>query len=455
LALTVGSRLGSYEILGALGAGGMGEVYRATDTTLKRAVAIKVLPASMSSDTDRLARFQREAELLASLNHPNIAQIYGIHQADGSKALVMELVDGPTLADRIVRGPIPLTEALAIAKQIADAFETAHEHGIVHRDLKPANIKVREDGTVKVLDFGLAKALDTNPVATSDTSSHSQTSTSPAMTHVGMILGTAAYMSPEQARGKVVDARADVWAFGCVLYEMVTSKRAFAGDDVSDALASVLAPEPNWKAAPRPVVGLLKKCLEKDPRKRLRHIGDWELLVVQQPDRTIEPARRRRRDWLWPAATAVATAAAIAIAVAVWKAPATPAESPRLRINPQLPSTIVLPTRPKISVAPDGRRAAIQTRGTTEGPATPERIWLWSFDAGTAAPLAGTEGALRWIWSPDARYLAAVIDGALKKFETSGGPAQTIATGFKSTNATPFGGAWNNDNVILLESQAG
>ncbi len=364
MALTVGSRLGSYEIVGALGAGGMGEVYRATDTKLKRGVAIKVLPAAMSSDVERLARFQREAEMLAALNHPNIGQIYGIHDTDGATALVMELVEGPTLADRIAGGPIPRAEALAIAKQIADALEAAHEHGIVHRDLKPSNIKVREDGTVKVLDFGLAKALASDPTTTLDSVSRSPTITSPAMTHVGVILGTAAYMSPEQARGKAVDRRADIWAFGCVLYEMLTGTRAFAGEETSDVLASLLVRDPNWDAAPASIVGLLKRCLEKDPKKRLRHIGDWELLIEQLPDRTIEPARRGARAWMWPVTMVVTTATAIAIAVAAWTARATPAESPRLRINPQLPSTVVLPARPNITVSPDGRRAAIQTRGT-------------------------------------------------------------------------------------------
>ncbi|MGH9258206.1 MAG: serine/threonine-protein kinase, partial [Vicinamibacterales bacterium] len=238
--LTAGSRLGPYEIQSAIGAGGMGEVYRATDTNLKRAVAIKVLPASVAADRDRLARFQREAEVLASLNHPNIAAIYGLERSDGMTALVMELVEGPTLAERISQGAVPVAEALPIAKQIAEALEAAHEHTIIHRDLKPANIKVRPDGVVKVLDFGLAKALE--PAGSPLGASQSPTITSPAMmTGVGVVLGTAAYMSPEQARGKTVDKRGDIWAFGCVLYEMLSGRRAFAGDEVSDVLASVLA----------------------------------------------------------------------------------------------------------------------------------------------------------------------------------------------------------------------
>jgi eukaryotic-like serine/threonine-protein kinase len=240
-----GTRLGPYAITASIGAGGMGEVYRATDTNLKRAVAIKVLPESVAADRERLARFQREAEVLASLNHPNIAAIYGLERSNGVTALVIELVEGPTLADRIAQGSIPVDEALPIARQVADALEAAHEQGIIHRDLKPANIKVRPDGTVKVLDFGLAKALD-SPTTSKLDSSHSPTITSPAMmTGVGMILGTAAYMSPEQARGKAVDKRSDIWAFGCVLYEMLTGKRPFDGEDVNDTLANVLKIDPD------------------------------------------------------------------------------------------------------------------------------------------------------------------------------------------------------------------
>ena len=253
----------------------MGEVYRAIDTNLKRAVAIKVLPTSVAADAERLARFQREAELLASLNHPHIAAIYGLEDADGVKALVLELVEGPTLADRIAQGPIPLNEAIPIARQIAEAVEAAHEQGIIHRDLKPANIKLRSDGTVKVLDFGLAKALD--PAPASIDASQSPTITSPAMTRMGVIMGTAAYMSPEQARGKTVDKRSDIWAFGCVLYEMLTGRRAFEGEDISDTLANVLKIDPNWQALPAEVPAairaLLRRCLDKDRRTRVADIS--------------------------------------------------------------------------------------------------------------------------------------------------------------------------------------
>jgi serine/threonine protein kinase len=253
MALPLGARIGPYEVSAQIGAGGMGEVYKATDTNLKRAVAIKVLPASVAADAERLARFQREAEVLASLNHPNIAAIHGLERSGNMTALVMELVEGPTLADRIARGAIPIDEAIPIAKQIAEAVEAAHEQGIIHRDLKPANIKVRTDGTVKVLDFGLAKALSEGPGASNDHRlSMSPTITSPAaMTSTGVILGTAAYMAPEQARGRPVDKRADIWAFGCVLLEMLTGRAAFHGEAVTDTLGAVIHAEPEWSLLPK------------------------------------------------------------------------------------------------------------------------------------------------------------------------------------------------------------
>src|SRR5262245_47181766 len=269
--LSSGTRLGPYEIVAPLGAGGMGEVYRATDTNLKRQVAIKVLPQTVGADPERLARFQREAEVLATLNHPNIAHIHGLEKSDGTLALVMELVEGPTLAGRIAQGAIPVSEALLIAKQIAGALEAAHEQGIIHRDLKPANIKVRADGTVKVLDFGLAKALE--PTGSSSANAMNSPTISMHATQAGIILGTAAYMSPEQARGKVVDKKADIWAFGAVLYEMVTGRRAFDADDISATLAFVITKEPDWIAlpatTPAPIRRLLRRCMEKDPKRRV------------------------------------------------------------------------------------------------------------------------------------------------------------------------------------------
>ena len=279
MALDVGSRLGHYDVTALIGEGGMGQVYRATDTELGREVALKILPDAFAADPDRLARFQREAQVLASLNHANIAQIYGTEEdkADGTRALVLELVEGPTLADRIAQGAMPIEDALPIARQIAEALEAAHEEAVIHRDLKPANIKVREDGTVKVLDFGLAKALDTT--AEGDPS-QSPTLTA-AATQMGVILGTAAYMSPEQARGRLLDKRSDVWAFGCVLYEMLTGSRAFPGETVSDTIAAVLGREPDWQALPDDIPDrvrvLLRRCLERDAKRRLHDVGDARL----------------------------------------------------------------------------------------------------------------------------------------------------------------------------------
>src|SRR5499427_3006793 len=276
MALAPGTRIGGYEIVSLLGAGGMGEVYRARDTKLNRDVALKILPEAFTADGDRIARFRREAQVLASLNHPNIAAIYGFEDSGQTHALVLELVDGPTLADRIAKGPIPLDEALAIAKQIADALEAAHEQGIVHRDLKPANIKVRDDGTVKVLDLGLAKAMEPAS-AISPMLTNSPTTTTPAMvTGVGTLLGTAAYMSPEQAKGRPADKRSDVWAFGCVLYEMLTGTSAFKGDDVAETLAGIIRGEPDWSrlpsTLPSSLVVVIRRCLEKDRSKRIADV---------------------------------------------------------------------------------------------------------------------------------------------------------------------------------------
>jgi serine/threonine protein kinase len=283
VSLGPGVRLGPYEVTALIGEGGMGKVWRARHVALKRDDALKVLPDAFASDPERLARFRREAQVLASLNHPNIANVHGLEQSDGVQALVMELVEGPTLADRIAQGPIPIDEALAIAKQIAEALEAAHEQNIIHRDLKPANIKLRSDGTVKVLDFGLPKALEPTSAAGVDATA-SPTITSPAiMTGVGMLLGTAAYMSPEQARGKAVDKRTDIWAFGCVLYEMVTGQRAFGGQEVSDTLAAILKERPDWNALPaelpRSVRVTLVRCLAKDTNKRWHHIADVRLEI--------------------------------------------------------------------------------------------------------------------------------------------------------------------------------
>ena len=282
MSLGPGVRLGSYEIVALIGAGGMGEVYRAHDDRLNRDVAIKTLPAAFAVDPDRLMRFKREAQLLASLNHTNIAAIYGLEEHDGVSALVLELIEGPTLADRIASGPLAIDEALPIARQIAEALEGAHEQGIVHRDLKPANVKVRPDGTVKVLDFGLAKALQPLTAESRDTPV-APTITSPALTQLGVILGTAAYMSPEQAKGRPADKRGDVWAFGAVLYEMLSGQRAFKGEDISEVLAAVLRQDVDWAALPSAVPSavrrLIARCLERDPKRRLRDIGEARIAL--------------------------------------------------------------------------------------------------------------------------------------------------------------------------------
>ena len=278
MALTVGSRLGHYDVTALIGEGGMGQVYQATDTKLNRQVALKILPEAFATDPDRLARFQREAQVLASLNHPNIGHIYGLEESDDTRALVLELVEGPTLAERIAQGPIFIDEALPVAKQIAEALEAAHEAGVIHRDLKPANIKVRDDGTVKVLDFGLAKALDTAPQG----DPFQSPTLTVATTQLGVIMGTAAYMSPEQARGKPVDRRADIWSFGVVLFEMLSGRHPFEGRDASEVLAGVIRTEPAWDVvadAPPHLNMLLKRCLEKEPRQRIQAAGDVRLAL--------------------------------------------------------------------------------------------------------------------------------------------------------------------------------
>src|SRR5262245_130446 len=291
----IGTKLASYEITGRLGVGGMGEVYQATDSKLGRAVAIKILPEAFAYDKDRLARFEREARVLASLNHPNIATIYGLEEVTARKFLIMELVPGETLADRIRRGPIPVDEALGFAKQIAEALEAAHEMGVVHRDLKPANVKITPDGKVKVLDFGLAKLADQRG---SVPSLESSPTLMPEATQAGVILGTAAYMSPEQARGKDVDKRADIWAFGVVLYEMLTGQQLFHGETVSDTLAAVLKEEPAWDRVPSKAQRLLRSCLERDPKRRLRDIGDaWRL--SEEPTRSVADRRQSRSGWVF------------------------------------------------------------------------------------------------------------------------------------------------------------
>jgi serine/threonine protein kinase len=442
LALSPGTRLGPYELTAQIGVGGMGEVYRATDMKLKRQVAIKVLPAAVAGDADRLGRFQREAEVLASLNHPNIAAIYGLEDTGDAKALVMELVEGPTLADRIAQGAIPIDEALPIAKQIAEALEAAHEQGIIHRDLKPANIKVRSDGTVKVLDFGLAKAME--PAAGSSPSMSMSPTLSLHATMAGVILGTAAYMSPEQARGRPVDKRADIWAFGAVLYEMLTGKRAFAGDDVSETLARVIEREPAWDALPNVVPPhvrqTLRLCLRKSLRERVPDMGAVRLALegafeTAAPQTTASSSTPSGR-LAWMAALGVAVLGMIALAIpALRYLREMPPPETRLEIN--TPATDQ-PTM--FALSPDGRQIVFVASGDGAS-----RLWLRSLVSTTAQPLVGTEGARSPFWSPDSRSIGFYAAGALKRLDLGGGAPQALAAVVNFV-----GGTWSADGVIVF-----
>ena len=396
MTLSTGTDLGPYQVLAQIGAGGMGEVYRARDTRLKRDIAIKILPDAWARDTDRRERFRREAELLATLNHPNIAAIYGVEESR-IEALLLELVDGPTLADRIASGSLPLDDALPIARQIADALEAAHEHGIVHRDLKPANIKVTPDGTVKVLDFGLAKAWRQRRERSVDAANSSDDHI-PGRTQAGMILGTAAYMSPEQARGQAVDKRADIWAFGCVLYEMLSGHKAFSGPTVTDTLAAILERQPDWTALPAKtpplVVRLLRRCLEKDVRRRVHDIADARLDLDDAEDAlpaAVTDARKRGRvAWITAAALTLAGVATIAAVWAFTRGGHTPTPEPlrftiTLQPGEELPMDAGLP--PPVAISRDGRSIVYVTRGSSGN-----RIYLRRRDDIDGKPIAGTEG---------------------------------------------------------------
>jgi serine/threonine protein kinase/Tol biopolymer transport system component len=446
VALTPGTRLGPYEITARIGVGGMGEVWCATDTHLDRQVAVKILPDAFAQDPDRLARFEREAKTLASLNHPNIAIIHGLEKADGIRALVMELVEGPTLADRIAQGPIPIDEALPIAKQIAEALEAAHEQGIIHRDLKPANVKVREDGTVKVLDFGLAKAMEP-PAAMSPGLSQSPTITTPTMTQAGLILGTAAYMSPEQARGKTVDKRADIWAFGVLVYELVTGIRPFKGEDVSETVAAVIKEEPQWGAVPLRFRRLIKDCLEKNPAKRLRDIGDAWRLIEDAPQVETADTRHRLLPWL-AGGIAVITGLVLAL-IAVIYFRERPSSSEPVRFQIALPEDISLRPLGGFALSPDGRNLVF----AGVGPDNINRLWLRVLSSLEVKPLEGTENANGQgvFWSPDSRFVAFNASGRLKKIAITGGPAQTIC----DVTGVVAGGSWNRDGVIIFGNNPG
>jgi serine/threonine protein kinase len=455
MALTAGTRVGHYEIVATLGAGGMGEVYRARDVNLNRDIALKVLPELFAADPERLGRFTREAQTLASLNHPNIAQIHGFEEAAGRgahvRALAMELVDGDELSALIARGPIPTAEALPIARQIVDALEAAHEHGIVHRDLKPANVKVRPDGTVKVLDFGLAKAFGPDDRSSSD-AMRSPTFTAHA-TQLGVVLGTAAYMSPEQARGKAVDRRADIWAFGAVLFEMLTGKRAFDGDDVSTTLASVLRDEPGWSGLPpdlpAPVARVLRRCLEKDPRRRLSAIGDARLDLEDQ-EATEPPAGANSRP-RWTQALAGAAAGVVVaglVAYTLWpQATAQPDSGLRRLSILAPPGEQLYPDSTCVAVSPDGSMVAFVVGSVVR---SDTELWVRSVGSLTARRLDGATGAILPFWSPDSRRIGFFTADKLKTIAVAGGRPETLWSAPGARGAT-----WNASNDIVFAPDAG
>ncbi len=441
----------------------MGQVYQATDTKLNRQVALKILPEAFAADPDRLARFQREAQVLASLNHPNIAQIHGLEESEGTRALVLELVEGPTLEDRIAQGPIPVDEALPIAKQIAEALEAAHEAGVIHRDLKPANIKVREDGTVKVLDFGLARALQPDP--SSGDASQSPTLTA-AATQAGVILGTAAYMAPEQAKGRTVDKRADIWAFGAVLYEMLTGRRAFGGGDVSDTLAMVLMKEVDWSLLPADTPGsvrrLLERCLARDPKQRIRDIGDvqlamegaFETRVGTAAEPTVTPQLQ-----LWqrpvPAVLVLFAVAAIA-SLAVWTMTGpvvTPAEVMRFAIVP--PDTAPLDLRAgrqDLVISRDG--ADMIYTALPDATGSTSQLYRRPIDQFAWEPLRGTEGGIGPFVSPNGESVGFIPysdQATLQKVSIFGGPPVTVT---ESPNNI-YGASWGTDNQIIFGTLGG
>jgi serine/threonine-protein kinase len=460
MSLTSGTRIGTYEILGSLGAGGMGEVYRARDTRLKRDVAIKVLPDGFATDAERLARFHREAELLASLNHPNIAAIYGLEHTDGVTALVLELIEGDTLADRLARGPMRLKESLDVASQLVEALDAAHSKGVIHRDLKPANIKITPDDKVKVLDFGLAAVVPQNSGDQDVNATHSPTLTLGA-TRAGVILGTAAYMSPEQATGSAADKRADIWAFGVVLWEMLTGKRIFEGETVSHTLAFVITKDPDWNALPSntppPIRRLLRRCLEKDRKRRLPDIASAQMeiddsrstsdtdVVVSSAAPPNPPSRA-----LWqralPWTVAAAAIAAFAIAVAMW-APWRPSPSlTPVRVTSELGINAVVGSggapAASLALSADGRSLAFIG---AQGEGTPTQLYIRRMDQLQATALPGTENARDPFFSPDGAWLAFFADGKLKKVSVTGGAAVPICDA-----PAGRGGWWAEDGSIVF-----
>ena len=446
--LTSGTRLGPYEIVAPLGAGGMGEVYRAKDTNLGREVALKTLPASITHDAERLARFRREAQLLAALNHPHIGSIYGVEEMDGHRFLVLELVEGQTLAARIQNGPLPLEEALVIAREIAEALQSAHDKGIIHRDLKPANIALTEHDRVKVLDFGLAKATDASTSGSVE-ALNSPTITSPAMlTGMGVILGTAAYMSPEQARGREADKRSDVWAFGCVLYEMLAGRRPYEGDDVSDTLAAVLRSEPAWDALPPSVPpsirSLIHGCLEKNPRERISDIST-ALFVLKHPLSSPVPAAAQAppgRSSRFIAALAVGAIVTVGVAaVVLWPRQGAPA-APVMRFAVGLPGSQFTLARRALALSPDGTRIVYAADG---------RLYLRSISDIEPRAIPGGNPGIHPSFSPDSQSVVFWTDAALKRISATGGPAVTIC----ETTPSPFGIHWSDAGIIFVQPGTG
>jgi eukaryotic-like serine/threonine-protein kinase len=457
--LSAGDRLGPYEILVPIGAGGMGEVYKAHDTKLGRDVALKILPTAFANDPDRLARFEREARVLASLDHPNIGHIYGLEESNGTRALVLALIDGPTLADRIAQGSLPIEEVRNIALQIAEAFEYAHDRGVIHRDLKPANIKITPDGVVKVLDFGLAKALEAEehaaqPGANSPTMLPTM---SMGATQPGVILGTAAYISPEQVKGKRADRRSDIWAFGVVLYEMLTGKRPFDGESLGELLANVVKDEPQLEAVPVELRSLISRSLNKDPRKRLQSFGEARQILEgtfsgknidleRVGDLASLPAHSvrgsvstSRLGWAgWIAAVLFALAA---LGIGIFHLREHPQNSAAVRLF--LPPPEKTRFRNYAALSPDGRFLAFIA-------GEPSQLWVREMDSLTARPLPGTERAGYPFWSPDSRSIGFFTDGKLKKIDAAGGPAFTICDAKDSRGAT-----WNQSGMIIFDPEFG
>ncbi len=475
MTIAAGTRLGPYEILAPLGAGGMGEVYRARDPRLARDVAVKVLPEEFFEGEDRRARFEREARLLAALNHPGIAAIYSFEESGGRHLLVMELVEGEGLDQRISSRSLSIEESLSVSRQIAEALEAAHEKGIVHRDLKPANVKITPDGRVKLLDFGLAKIFESEATVSNPSISVSPTLTARA-TAAGVILGTAAYMSPEQARGKPVDKRADVWAFGCVLFEMLAGKKAFEGETVSDTLAAILRGEPDWSAlppgTPERVKEILRKCLRRDAKQRLHDIADARLDLEElgvasasgtftfeekpaNPSPTVASAewasreRGSKKSLSLYLSWAVAAAFAAAAGALALRARAPEERVYRAAINSPEGTTFVFDTTQPgpPALSPDGRKLAFTARGADSR----VRLYVRSLDSSEAQPLAGTDGAQYPFWSPDGRFIAFGADQKLKKIDASGGPPSTLC----ATTDFPKGGSWSPKGVIVFAPGSG